>query len=179
MGGEQLLTTQHEQALNMTYDILTLLMREEGQALVSPAVLPYWQHSTPFLKLVAYPDCFAPTATSKFSAWSTLHGLVVAPVVVLCFQMILQMGTHALLTRLSNIYGKKSPPRTSEVRGGGTGGGRGGVRGGGTGGVQGGYGGGVRGIWRFTHKAVHTKHGAYTRRCTQKAACGHRRSLVI
>ena len=66
--------------------------------------------------------------------------------------------------------------------GGGTGGGYGGeVRGGGTGGRYGGMyrGGGVRGIWRFTHKAVHTEGGAHTRRCTQKPACSHRRSLVI
>ena len=51
------------------------------------------------------------------------------------------------------------------------------------GGMGGGSGGDVRrgygGVWRFTHKAVHTEGGAYTRRCTQKAACSHRRSLVI
>ena len=29
------------------------------------------------------------------------------------------------------------------------------------------------------HKAVHIQARAYTRRCTQKAACSHRRSLVI
>ena len=28
-------------------------------------------------------------------------------------------------------------------------------------------------------KAVHTQGGAHTRRCTQKAVCGHRRSLVF
>ena len=34
-------------------------------------------------------------------------------------------------------------------------------------------------VWRSTHKAVHTQGGAHTRRCTHKAVCGHRRSVVI
>ena len=64
------------------------------------------------------------------------------------------------------IYGKNSPHRSSKVRGRGTGG----YGVGGTGGT---------GVWQFTHKAVHTEGGAYTRWCTQKAVCSHRRSLVI
>ena len=72
------------------------------------------------------------------------------------------------------------PPRTSEVRGGVRRGGKGGgygddVRGE----VRGGTGGGYGGVWRFTHKTVHTEGGAYTSRCTQKAVCSHRMSLVV
>ena len=34
-------------------------------------------------------------------------------------------------------------------------------------------------VWRSTHKAVPTQGGSHTRRCTHKAVCGHRRSLVV
>ena len=48
------------------------------------------------------------------------------------------------------------------------------------GGVQGvGTGAGHGGVWRFTHKAVHTQGRAHTWRCTHQAVCSHRRSLVI
>ena len=35
------------------------------------------------------------------------------------------------------------------------------------------------GGWRSAHKAVRTQGGTHRRRCTQKAVCGHQRSLVI
>ena len=83
-----------------------------------------------------------------------------------------------VLSKTQLIYGTKSPPSppTSEVRGGGTGGGvggevrggyggteevGGGVREGGTAGMNGGEYGGFDGahIGRCIHKAVHTKGG--------------------
>ena len=39
--------------------------------------------------------------------------------------------------------------------------------------------GGRVGVGTYTQKAMHTQGGAYTRRSTHKAACGHRKSHVI
>ena len=69
-------------------------------------------------------------------------------------------------------------------RGEGVGGGVwGGCMGGGRGGEEGrggmGWAVGEGGVGSYTQKAVHTQGGAYTRRCTHKAVCGHRRSHVI
>ena len=66
-----------------------------------------------------------------------------------------------------SIYRTKlPPPPTLEV-------------GGGLGGEWGGLGGRGGGVGSYTQKVVHTQGGAYTKRCTHKAVCGHRKSHVI